>query len=167
MRNRKERSELAKANGRARNLERRTTSEAQMSKSLHKSGWTTHCGTWFKDDIKAGSIHEACKMQSDLAKNANVVLAEQMTQHLQESGWVKCESHNAWKRKNWREAITTYKNKLMFSEWDDSIVGRHSIWVSMPRTREFDPEEFYVAKLKDAYRQQLKIDADALEEVEV
>lgn len=88
---------------------------------------------------------------------------EQMIQHLKDRGWEKCESHDAWKRKHWREAITTYKAKLTFSEWDHRIVGRHSVWVDVPRTRVLDPEGFYVAKLKDAYKQQLKIDAEAVE----
>lgn len=95
-----------------------------------------------------------------------MITKEEMIQFLESKGWQKCDNHDAWKRKHWREAITTYKTKLTFGEWDDSIVGRQSIWVDVPRTRELDPEGFYVAKLKDAYKQQLKIDAEALEEVE-
>lgn len=92
-----------------------------------------------------------------------MISESEMIQHLEKSGWEKTSAGN-WRRKHWREAITTHKTKMTFGEWDDNIVGRQSIWVDVPRTRVLDQEGYYVTTLKKAYGQQRKIDTEALED---
>jgi len=86
-------------------------------------------------------------------------LREKMIQHLESAGWQKCEGHDAWKRRHWKEAILNHKWEMTFGEWEPQIVGRQSVWELVEKRRELDPEGFFVARLKDAYKQQLKFDA--------
>jgi len=84
---------------------------------------------------------------------------DRIIQYLESSGWQKLDGQDAWKKKNWKDVIIQRSWKMTFGEWDRKIIGRQSVWELVEKDREFDPEGFYVARLKKAYRQQLKIDA--------
>jgi hypothetical protein len=93
-----------------------------------------------------------------------MITEQEMIQHLENTGWQKCQFQNAWKKKNWKQFIVHKNYELTFSEWDHAIVGRHSIWELTENSKELDPEGFYVANLKKAYQLQLKIDSEELVE---
>ncbi len=83
----------------------------------------------------------------------------EMIKHIEKNGWKKCEKQNAWKRKNWKEQITRISSKFVWGKPDELTGIWNGEWKSVERTEELDPDGFFVANLKTAYRTQLKIES--------
>lgn len=150
MRNRKKESEAAFAARQARRFKARQSAEAKMISSLHRRGWSpvtvpipvgvenpvvstvfVENGAWinYVTGEVGQTVYEACKLQRNIEKREAEYRKTELEQYLRGADWRWSEQAQQWYRLHWEKVVALGESP------------------------------YYFANLKNAVRQQMKLDA--------